>query len=99
MRKKCFVFLIFAMFSAITFANGMGPQKYYLSVFIGKYENNAQGKSWSSLSSSNDRTIVLEMLKNQGFNTDKSIVLSDQEATKSNLWAAIEKLTDVSANV
>lgn len=66
-----------------------------LAVFIGDYP---EASGWTHINASNDRELILGMLRSNGFNDRDIIVLSDAQATHSAILEAFGKLASACRN-
>ena len=83
-RKLAYIFLL--IFSCTMMLAG---NKHALTVFISEYP---QGSGWNSLNSSNDKKLLMPILREMGFLEQNIICLEDQMATYANICRSFEEL-------
>lgn len=83
--KSSLLILILILFCGLSWAAG----RRALLVLVGQYP---EGSGWNSLSSSNDREIVISMLQENGFARDDISILENSSATFSRIRLALEEL-------
>lgn len=83
-RKLTYIFLL--IFSCTMMLAG---NKHALTVFISEYP---QGSGWNSLNSSNDKKLLMPILKEMGFLEQNIICLEDHMATHDNIVRSFEEL-------
>lgn len=81
---------IIAVFISLLIGFGLNAQtKRALTVFISDYP---EWTGWKSLSSSNDKEMILNMLKNNGFNSKDIICIEDSAATINGIRSSFDDL-------
>lgn len=76
----------------LTFCQLSGGTRRALTVFIGDYPKES---GWRSISSLNDKALILPMLLKNGFVRDNIICLSDEQATYDAVIAALDELASI----
>lgn len=79
-------FFLFLFVSSSFAVPTAAPGKYALIIAIGKY------KWWNDLSSANDLALMRQTLERQGFLPQNIFTLKDEQATKTGIKEAFEKL-------
>lgn len=83
-RRLAYIVCLLLLCNILTAGN-----KYALTVFISDYP---QESGWNTINSSNDKSLILPLLKEMGFTESGIICLEDKEATHSNILASFDKL-------
>ena len=80
------IYIILLLMPCSVMASG---NKHALTVFISDYP---QESGWNTLNSVNDKTLIMPMLQQMGYDMSRIISLEDDDATYANIKKAFERL-------
>ena len=82
--------IVLSLLAVILFLSSAEAKKRALTIFVGDYPTTMTG--WSQIHSNNDKIIILETLKNIGFQNENIVCLDDSMATYAAITDAFKKL-------